>query len=60
MWIIRHCPRDRLANAVQVEWDSSKDKLLWDLLSQASSRGRDIDCKTRYLVKLRTVRLIGL
>ena len=32
-----------MADGLQIEWDSAKDKELWDILSQASAKGRDLD-----------------
>ena len=32
-----------MADRLQVEWDSRKDKELWDVLSQASAKGRNLD-----------------
>lgn len=36
-------PRGEFADPPPVNWDSTKDQTLWDILSR-TSKGREIDC----------------
>ena len=43
---------------VQVEWDASKDKALWKILSKAS-KNSDIDCKYFTHILKTSLKLLG-
>lgn len=36
---------NRYVDLLQVNWNSAKDRELWDLLSRASSKAKDLDCE---------------